>query len=86
LPSPAVQAAQGSLPKNPSNADLRSQLDAALKELRRVSEQRDIPKKPALWRNLWGGVAGGVKMVENRRFEIPGIARGVQWGFEGDLL
>ena len=45
LPSPAVQAAQGSLPKNPSNADLRSQLDAALKELRRVSEQRDILKK-----------------------------------------
>lgn len=45
LPSPAGQAAQGSLPKNPSNADLRSQLDAALKELRRVSEQRDILKK-----------------------------------------
>lgn len=36
LPSPAVQAAQRSLPKNRSNA--------ALKELRRVSEQRDIPK------------------------------------------
>ena len=45
LPSPAVQAAQSSSSKSPSHADLRSQLDATLAELRRVSEQRDILKK-----------------------------------------
>ena len=45
LPSPAVQAAQSPSSKSPSHADLRSQLDATLAELRRVSEQRDILKK-----------------------------------------
>ena len=45
FPSRAVPAAQASTSKNPSHADLRSQLDATLAELRRVSEQRDILKK-----------------------------------------
>lgn len=44
IPYPAVQATQGSLPKNRSNADPRSQLDAAPKELRLVVEQSDIQK------------------------------------------
>ena len=41
-PSPAVLPSA----KADSNADLRAQLNAALHELRRVTEQRDILKKP----------------------------------------
>ena len=40
-PSPAVLPSA----KADSNADLRAQLNAALHELRRVTEQRDILKK-----------------------------------------
>ena len=40
-PSPAVPPSA----KADSNADLRAQLNAALHELRRVTEQRDILKK-----------------------------------------
>jgi len=48
VPSPAGQRLQKHPAKNPSQSDLRSQLDATLAELRRVTEQRDILKKHTL--------------------------------------